>query len=196
MILQISAIVIFVIFYGCYFGKMLLQRRQGIQTDQMGKGKNGVVLGIELTMKAATIAVPVAEVISIYRNTIWGASWFRYTGLVVAVLGDIIFITSVFTMKDSWRAGVSRTDKTKLVTSGIYQISRNPAFLGFDLVYIGICMMFFNWILFCVSAFAILMFHLQIINVEEDFLQEAFGAEYLEYKKSVNRYLGRKYREK
>ena len=162
----------------------------------MGKGKNGVVLGIELTMKAATIAVPVAEVISIYRNTIWGAPWFRYTGLAVAVLGDIVFVVSVFTMKDSWRAGVSRTDKTKLVTSGIYQISRNPAFLGFDLVYIGVCMMFFNWILFCVSAFAILMFHLQIVNVEEDFLQEAFGAEYLEYKKSVNRYLGRKYREK
>lgn len=196
MILQISAIVIFVIFYGCYFGKMFLQRRQGIQTDQIGKGKTGMVLGIELTMKVASIAVPIAEVISIYRNTAWGAPWFRCAGLIVAVLGDLIFIVSVFTMKDSWRAGVSKTDKTKLVTSGIYQFSRNPAFLGFDLVYIGICMMFFNWILFCVSAFAIFMFHLQIVNVEEDFLQEAFGTEYLEYKKTVNRYLGRKHRVK
>ena len=36
------------------------------------------------------------------------------------------------------------------------------------------------------------MFHLQIVNVEEDFLTKAFRDEYLEYKKKVNRYLGRK----
>lgn len=65
-------------------------------------------------------------------------------------------------------------------------------FLGFDLVYIGILLMFFNWILFAVSIFAMIMFHLQIVNVEEDFLVVAFGNEYLDYKKKVNRYLGRK----
>ena len=41
-------------------------------------------------------------------------------------------------MRDFWRAGIPETDKTELVTEGIYQISRNPAFLGFDLLYIGI----------------------------------------------------------
>ena len=41
-------------------------------------------------------------------------------------------------MRDSWRAGISETDKTELVTEGIYQISRNPAFLRFDLLHIGI----------------------------------------------------------
>lgn len=97
-------------------------------------------------------------------------------------------------MRDSWRAGVSETDKTELVTGGIYQISRNPAFLGFDLVYIGILMMFFNWGLLAVSTLAALMFHLQIVNVEEDFLIKTFGDEYLEYKKKVNRYLGRKFK--
>lgn len=29
-----------------------------------------------------------------------------------------------------------KTDKTELITNGIYQISRNPAFLGFDLLYL------------------------------------------------------------
>ena len=32
----------------------------------------------------------------------------------------------------------------------------------------------------------------QIVNVEEDFLIEAFGNEYLQYKSKVCRYLGRK----
>ena len=57
---------------------------------------------------------------------------------MLAISGDMVFVISVWTMKDSWRAGVSKTDQTELVTDGIYQISRNPAFLGFDLVYVGI----------------------------------------------------------
>ena len=82
--------------------------------------------------------------------------------------------------------------KTDLVTTGIYSVSRNPAFLGFDLMYIGILFSFFNWYLCFATGFALVFFHLQIVNVEEDFLIETFGQEYIEYKKKVCRYLGRK----
>ena len=189
---QIAAVLILLIFYGCYFIKMFAQRKQGIQTDQIGKGKTGMARAIELTMKVATFSVPAAEIISIYLNTNFLPEWVRYGGLIIAIAGALVFVTSVLTMKDSWRAGVSKTDKTELVTEGIYQISRNPAFLGFDLVYIGIWLMFSNWALGAVSVFAILMFHLQIVKVEEPFLVSAFGNDYVEYKKKVNRYFGRR----
>lgn len=189
---QISAVIILLVFYGCYFGKMFMQKKKGIQTDQIGKGKTGFVKRIELTMKVATLLVPVMEVISISLNISNLPLIVRYVGIIIAILGDIVFVISVWTMKDSWRAGVSPTDKTELVTTGIYQISRNPAFLGFDLVYIGVCLMFFNWVLLLVSVFAMLMFHLQIVNVEEEFLLDSFGEEYISYKKKVNRYFGRK----
>ncbi len=189
---QISAVIILLVFYGCYFGKMFMQKKKGIQTDQIGKGKTGFVKMIELTMKVATLLVPLAEIISIAVNVSNLSIIARYLGIVTAILGDIVFVISVWTMKDSWRAGVSPTDKTELVTTGIYQISRNPAFLGFDLVYVGICLMFFNWVLLLVSVFAMLMFHLQIVNVEEDFLLDSFGEDYIAYKKKVNRYFGRK----
>lgn len=192
MSFQISAVIILLVFYGCYFGKMFMQKKKGIQTDQIGKGKTGFVKMIELTMKVATLLVPVMEVISISLNISNLPLIVRYVGIIIAILGDIVFVISVWTMKDSWRAGVSPTDKTELVTTGIYQISRNPAFLGFDLVYIGVCLMFFNWVLFFVSVFAMLMFHLQIVNVEEEFLLDSFGEEYISYKKKVNRYFGRK----
>ncbi|MBQ5696728.1 MAG: isoprenylcysteine carboxyl methyltransferase, partial [Clostridium sp.] len=134
MVFQIGAVIILLVFYGCYFGKMLIQNKKGIQTDQIGKGKVGFVRIIELTMKVATIFVLIVELISIYLNTSSLPIWSRYIGIVIALLGDVLFVISVLTMKDSWRAGVSETDKTELVTNGIYQISRNPAFLGFDLV--------------------------------------------------------------
>lgn len=59
-------------------------------------------------------------------------------------------------------------------------------------MYAGILLMFFNWILLAVTLFAMLMLHLQIVNVEEDFLITTFGDTYLEYRKKVNRYFGRK----
>ena len=170
---------------------MFLQKKKGIQTDQIGKGKTGRPKAIELIMKVATIFVPLTEMLSIYTNYSILSGMLRYARSVIATAGDIVFVISVLTMKDSWRAGVSETDKTELVTDGIYQISRKPAFLGFDLVYIGILLMFFNWISLIVSAFAILMFHLQIVYVEEVFLEEAVGDGYIRYKEKVYRYLGK-----
>lgn len=192
MIFQIIAIVILTVFYGCYFTKMISQRKKGIQTDQIGKGKVGFVKFIEVTMKIITIIVPIAEIISIILNTSVLPVWVRIVGICIAVTGVAVFITSVVTMRDSWRAGVSKTDKTELVTSGIYSFSRNPAFLGFDLVYIGILLMFFNLILFIISVFGVVIFHLQIVNVEEDFLIDTFREEYINYKKKVCRYFGRR----
>ena len=189
---QIIAIVILLVFYACYFCKMISQKKRGIRTDQMGKGKTGRAKFIEITLKTATLCVPIVEVISIVLNTSFLFARIRYAGVIFALSGDLIFICSVLTMRDSWRAGVSKTDKTELVTSGIYQISRNPAFLGFDLVYLSILLMFFNWILFVVSVFAAFMLHLQIVYVEEDFLITVFGKNYLDYSKKVKRYIGRK----
>lgn len=189
---QAAVIAIMLAFYGCYFIKMISQHKKGIKTDQIGKGKVGFVKFVEITMKVFTYLVPAVEIVSIILNTSFFAVPVRIVGVLVAVVGVAVFIISVLTMRDSWRAGVSKTDKTELVTKGIYKISRNPAFLGFDLMYLGILLMFFNLVLFEVSLFAMLMFHLQIVNVEEEFLLEAFGDEYLRYKKKVCRYIGRK----
>lgn len=192
MAFQMMAVFILLAFYGCYFLKMISQRQKGIQTDQIGKGKAGFAKYIEITMKVATYIVPVVEVVSIATNQTIFSTAVRVTGACIAVIGLSVFIISVITMRDSWRAGVSNTDRTELVTKGIYQISRNPAFLGFDLVYIGMICMFFNWPLLFVSIWAMVMFHLQIRNVEEVFLLEAFGEAYLNYKNKVCRYIGRK----
>lgn len=192
MIVQMTALTALLVFYGCYFIKMFCQKKKGIQTDQIGKGKTGFVKWVEITMRLATCLAPVVEVGSILCNTTCFQAPVRILGVCLSFAGVAIFIISVLTMRDSWRAGVSKTDQTELVTYGIYQISRNPAFLGFDLLYLGILLMFFNWILFLVSVFAMLMLHLQIVNVEEDFLLATFGEDYLDYKRHVNRYIGKK----
>ena len=190
-VFQILAAIILLIFYGCYYAKKMEQKKKGIRTTQIGKGKHGIPLYIEIAMGVATSCVVIAEVISIVLDWSISPGWVRIAGLIIAALGVTLFITAMLTMRDSWRAGVSK-DKTELVTTGIFRISRNPAFLGFDLMYFGVLMVFFNWVLLLFSIFAILTLHLQIVNNEEDAMLLAFGDEYLNYKKQVNRYFGRK----
>ena len=185
-------VLILAVFYTVYIGKMILQKRKGIQTDQIAKGKEKTrIYYIELAMKTATYSVVAAEVLSLLFAPPYLPQSFVVVGVVLGFIGDILFTVSVITMKDSWRAGIAEKDKTEIITSGIYSISRNPAFLAFDLVYAGLLLMAFNWVLMVFSFFAVTMLHLQILQ-EEAFLSKKFGAEYIAYKNKVRRYLGRK----
>ena len=192
MFLKWMALGLMAVFYLCYFAKMLSQKKRGIRTDQLGKGKEGFLKFIEVTLKITTYLLPLLQIASILSAS-GNAHWLlKLAGIVIELLGVSVFIASVVEMKDNWRAGVPKEEQTALVTTGIYSISRNPAFLGFDLMYIGILVSFFHWYLLLATAFAVFLFHLQIVNVEEDFLLEAFGQEYLNYRRTVCRYLGRK----
>jgi len=187
---QICGFAIMAFFYAVYIGKMLLQKKRGIVTNQIAKDKTDKKrYAIELSMKIATYGIILVEVVSI----IIGKSVFRYSlktpGIICGIAGDIFFITAVITMADSWRAGIAAEEHRELVSKGIFKISRNPAFVGFDLVYMSILLMFFNWILLLFTVFAMVMLHLQMLQ-EEKYLVGEFGDSYKNYKKRVCRYFG------
>ena len=189
---RLIALVFLTVFYGIYFAKMFVQKKKGIVTDQIAKSKvHDKGYYIELVMKLATWAVLIAEVISIFVGIARLPIMFRVIGMYFAFLGNLIFLAATWTMRDSWRAGIARDDhgKRDLVTKGIYKYSRNPAFLGFDFVYIGIMLMFCNYVLVVITIWAIVMLHLQILQ-EEKFLEEVHGKAYSQYKASVSRYAG------
>ena len=142
-------------------------------------------------MSIATLGAPIAQFLSIAFGWSYLPANARFTGFCVGILGDAIFLLSVLCMKDSWRAGIPDKDKTELVTTGIYRFSRNPAFLGFDLMYVGVLLLYGNLLTLGFSIFAIVMLHLQILQ-EERYLVNAFGAPYQEYCRHVFRYWGRK----
>ena len=190
--MKMIGLLILAVFYAAYLSKMVLQKRKGIQTGQIARGKQKTkVFYIELVMKIATSSLVAAEVLSLFLAPPYLPQTLVAAGVVLGFTGDIIFTVSAVTMKDSWRAGIAENDKTEIITSGIYSMSRNPAFLAFDCVYISLLLIAFNWVLLVFSFFAITMLHLQILQ-EETFLSKTFGAEYNVYKSKVRRCLGRK----
>ncbi len=192
MLIKMITIALMAAFYVCYFAKMISQKKKGIRTDQLGRGKTGFVRFVERSLKVTTCVLPFLQLLCIafFGETRYAA--LRCAGVGLTAAGVAAFVSSVLQMKDNWRAGVQRKDRTSLVTTGIYSVSRNPAFLGFDLMYLGILLTYFHRLLCLATGIALLLFHLQIVRVEEAFLAEAFGAEYLQYKAKVCRYLGRK----
>lgn len=188
---QITAILILTVFYAFYFAKIVIQKKQSIKTNQMGTGnKPKKVLVIERIMSAATVLVCIADILSIFLVKTFPVAGLRIAGIVIGLIAVIFFALAATTMKNSWRVGIPE-EKTSLITNGIYKWSRNPAFVGFDLLYLSICLMFFNIPLLAVSVWAAVMLHLQILQ-EEEHMQGMFGEEYEEYRKRTARYFGRR----
>lgn len=186
--INIAALAVMALFYIAYFTKMILQRRKGVKTDQIGKGnKPRKLLVTEILMKIATYSIVAAEAVSIIFDFRMADELFAWIGIAVAAIGVFVFIIAMVNMRDSWRAGIPEKDKTELVTSGIYRISRNPAFLGFDLMYIGLLFAFFSFVHLIFVIFVVLMLHLQILQ-EEEFLADTFGEKYIDYKNKTGRY--------
>lgn len=188
---RLLALLVLALFYGIYLTKQWRQKRRGIKTMQIGSRMDAQTRTVERLMSIATVGIVPAQLMSIGFGWSHLPAGARFTGFCVALLGDIIFLVSVLCMKDSWRAGIPDQDRTELVTDGIYAFSRNPAFLGFDLQYIGVMLMFCNLLTGMFTVFAIVMLHRQILQ-EERYLTAAFGEEYRAYQRRVFRYLGRR----
>ena len=188
---RLLALLVLALFYGIYLTKQWRQKRRGIKTMQIGSRMDAQTRTVERLMSIATVGIVPAQLMSIGFGWSHLPAGARFTGFCIGMIGDLIFLISVLCMKDSWRAGIPEKDKTALVTDGIYRYSRNPAFLGFDLQYIGVLLMFCNLLTGMFTTFAIVMLHLQILQ-EERHLSAAFGAEYQAYRRQVLRYLGRR----
>ena len=191
MFFRMIAILILLVFYTFYFAKIVIQKKQSIKTNQVGIGnKPKKVLLVERIMSCATVLTCVVGVCSIFCVKRFPITEVRIVGVLAGILGVLFFALATITMKTSWRVGIPE-EKTALVTQGIYGWSRNPAFVGFDLLYLSMCLMFFNIPLLLVSLWAAVMLHLQILQ-EENHMHHMFGEEYDIYKKHTLRYLGKR----
>lgn len=194
--MKIAAIIVMAVFYAAYLGKKYSQKRKGILTNQIAVGNKPLnVMLVEKIMGVATFIVIPVELLSIvlYPNltlvpALRDCLLMQIIGVSVAALGVLTFIVAMLTMADSWRAGIPDKDRTAFVQHGIYRISRNPAFVGFDLMYIGLFAAFPNVIHLACALFSVVMLHLQILN-EEKFCAKVFGKEYEDYSIKVRRYL-------
>ena len=91
-------------------------------------------------------------------------------------------------MSGSWRIGINYKEKTILVKTGVFRISRNPIFLGVMISYLGTFLIIPNMLTFGVLLVTFITLQIQV-RLEEDYLTNTHGNSYVEYTKSVRRWI-------
>jgi protein-S-isoprenylcysteine O-methyltransferase Ste14 len=76
-----------------------------------------------------------------------------------------------------------------LVTSGPYRISRNPMYLGVDVILVGWCTLWSSRTLIIYAALFMIGFHLRVLLVEEPWARRRFGAAWEAYRARVPRWV-------
>lgn len=112
----------------------------------------------------------------------------RIVGVMLAGGGLIIFILAFFSFGDSWRIGIDRKTAGTLVTGGIFSVSRNPIYVAFDLIFIGVFLMNGTGFFLIFALLAVVAVHAQMLR-EEKFLTERYGEAYRHYREQTPRYL-------
>ena len=111
-----------------------------------------------------------------------------YVGWVLLIASLIFVWLAQSNMKDSWRIGIDKENKTELITNGFFSYSRNPIFLGVMIANIGLFLVLPNAFTMLIIALSTVSINTQI-RLEEEFLLKEFGNKYKEYKASVRRWI-------
>lgn len=78
---------------------------------------------------------------------------------------------------------------TAILSDGIYGISRNPIYVAMVLIYLGVVLLFNSLWMLPPLILVLVVMHYGVILREEKYLGEKFGAEYLNYKEKVRRWI-------
>jgi len=110
----------------------------------------------------------------------------KYIGLGLLAFALIWTIIAQGHMKNSWRIGIDTETKTELITTGLFQFSRNPIFFGMVISLVGLFLTTPNALtgLFLILGYILIQIQ---IRLEEEFLTNQHGQNYLNYKQKVKR---------
>lgn len=142
-----------------------------------------LVLLLLVAMGVSTAVVPGAVVLD---------GWWRLIGCLPTCVGAAITIGGSRRFDRVGTNIKTFDDPDLLVTTGLFGLSRNPMYLGFTMLLIGVAIMLGSW----TAAVGPLVFFSAAdrwyIPFEERRMAATFGADFENYRRSVFRWIGRR----
>jgi protein-S-isoprenylcysteine O-methyltransferase Ste14 len=174
---------------GTVITRVLLLRRAGTQAMHLGSLDKTdflippVALFYFYTIFAAAFGWPLVSTQMFFHSNV--VAWI---GVGLCFIGLLVLSASLVSFGRSFRVGIDVDQPDKLVTTGIFAVSRNPIYVGFALMLVGQFLVFPNWVPLAYLAAGLLLFHRQVLR-EESFMRQHYSHEYEEYCRRVRRYL-------
>ena len=110
-------------------------------------------------------------------------------GSSLVVIAMALFSYSVRQLRTAGTPVPGNRPTTVIVRTGPYRFGRNPIYLAFSLLHLGIAIWVDSLWLIASLVAAVGLMALVVIPREERYLERRFGAEYLDYKASARRWL-------
>jgi protein-S-isoprenylcysteine O-methyltransferase Ste14 len=190
------ALALYVVYFALAFGvRIALQVRRTGKTGVVGvSGRPGSLewWGGALFVAALAVcaAAPVLDLTEAVEPV--GAldtSLAHATGIVLACAGILATFAAQLAMGDSWRIGVDESERTDLVTGGVFALVRNPIYSAMLPTVGGLALMapsvvaLLGWIALLTAL------ELQTRGVEEPYLLRVHGERYAQYAARVGRFI-------
>ncbi len=137
----------------------------------------------------AGVAAPVAGLAGLNPLALLDSNPVRALGIAIAMLGIAATAVAQVQMGMSWRIGVDPTERTGLVTTGIFATVRNPIFTAMLIAAVGFTLMVGNVVALAGLAALIAALQVQVRAVEEPYLRATHGTTFDDYAARTGRFL-------
>lgn len=144
---------------------------------------------LSLVGLACLLAAPLAELAGLQPVGGLDRTPVRATGVILAVLGIAGTLAAQQAMGDSWRADVDPEARTTLVTSGPFQLVRNPILTATATTAVGLAMTVPNLLTGAMLVAFVAAWQVQVRLVEEPYLHRVHGDAYVRYAARTGRFL-------
>jgi protein-S-isoprenylcysteine O-methyltransferase Ste14 len=183
MDMKLIIIIVFSYLYGFFEVFMnLRQRSKGKITYSGDKGSLWVLYILITIGYFLSFAIGATKIGRVYY---WDT--FFAIGVTLITIGLITRIQSMLTLKQYFTYSVAKVDNHKLIERGLYKVIRHPGYLGQLIIFIGISISLSNWLSILAMTIPIMIGYGYRIKVEERFMLEQLGKDYLDYQKRTKR---------
>jgi protein-S-isoprenylcysteine O-methyltransferase Ste14 len=115
--------------------------------------------------------------------------WVEFIGWGVVAFGLVVAFGGLRQLIRAHTSPDPHASTTSVVTTGVYRFTRNPIYLGYFCMTLGLPLIFGNVWGLVVAPVQAYFFNRLIITREESYLSGKFGQDYSDYKSKVRRWV-------
>jgi protein-S-isoprenylcysteine O-methyltransferase Ste14 len=140
---------------------------------KLTRKENGLTYAVFLPMVVSWVY---AVFLPLQLGTVW-----LYSGLIICLFGMIFTSVAILNFATS--------PKDRVITKGLYRLTRNPTYTGIVLMQIGLGIACSSWLYLLLTVALIILLNANL-SAEERYCLYRYGDDYRKYKDTTPRWIG------